>query len=92
MDKLKIARENIDKIDKEIIKLFEMRMETVKDVLNYKLQNDLEILDSKREEEVITKNLKYLKSKNLEEYYKEFLENLMVISKKYQEELKSNYK
>lgn len=87
MNKLEIARENINRIDREIAKLFEERMREVEEVIAYKLENNLEILDSGREKEVIDRNSKFLKNENLKKYYIDFLENMMRISKDYQKDI-----
>lgn len=87
MNKLEIARENINRIDREIVKLFEERMREVEEVIAYKLENNLEILDSGREKEVIERNSKLLKNDNLKKYYIDFLENMMRISKDYQKDI-----
>lgn len=87
MNKLEIARENINRIDREIAKLFEERMREVEEVIAYKLENNLEILDSGREKEVIDRNSKLLKNENLKKYYIDFLENMMKISKDYQKDI-----
>lgn len=87
MNKLEIARENINRIDREIAKLFEERMREVEEIIAYKLENNLEILDSGREKEVIERNSKLLKNENLKKYYIDFLENMMRISKDYQKDI-----
>lgn len=87
MNKLEKARENINRIDREIAKLFEERMREVEDVISYKVENNLEILDSGREKEVIDRNSKLLKNENLKKYYIDFLENMMRISKEYQKDI-----
>lgn len=87
MNKLEKARENINRIDREIAKLFEERMREVEDVISYKVENNLEILDSGREKEVIERNSKLLKNEKLKEYYVDFLENMMRISKDYQKDI-----
>ncbi len=87
MNKLEIARENINRIDREIAKLFEERMREVEEVIAYKLENNLEILDSGREKEVIDRNSKLLKNENLKKYYIDFLKNMMRISKDYQKDI-----
>ena len=84
MEYLKELRNEIDNIDKEMVELFEKRMEVVLNVAKYKMKNDLAILDSGREEEVINKNKEYLKDKELEEYLNEFYIKLMDLSKDYQ--------
>lgn len=84
MNKLDEARTKIERIDKEMAKLFEERMNAVKSVLEYKIENNLPVFDSKREELLIIKNKEYV-SKELESYYVEFLKDMMKVSKKYQE-------
>ena len=44
MNKLEQARINIDDIDTKIIELFEKRMDTVKDVIKFKIENNIPIL------------------------------------------------
>lgn len=58
MKDLSKARDEIDNIDTQIIKLFEQRMDIVKDVANYKIENNLPVLDSSRENIMLEKNLK----------------------------------
>ena len=87
MNKLENARKEINRIDKEITKLFEERMKQMEDVIIYKMENNLQILDAGREKEVIERNCKILVNKELEKYYLDFIENMMRISKNYQKEI-----
>ena len=48
LDLLEI-RDQIDIIDKEIVELFEKRMQLSADVAEYKISNNKEVLDPKRE-------------------------------------------
>ena len=50
LDLLEI-RDQIDTIDKEIVELFEKRMQLSADVAEYKISNNKEVLDPKREKE-----------------------------------------
>lgn len=84
MEYLKELRGQIDSIDKEIVQLFEKRMEVVLNVAMYKMENNIPILDISREDEVINKNTIHLKNRELEDYLKEFYINLMNLSKNYQ--------
>lgn len=84
MRKLEELREEIDNVDREIVKLFERRMEIVLEVAKYKTDNNLPILNISREEEVIKQNTKYLKNADLSNYLREFYINLMNLSKNYQ--------
>ncbi len=86
--KLDNARERINEIDLEMIKLFKERMNAVNDVVSYKLENNLPVLDSSREQDLIKKNLKALNSKELEEYYLTFFDGVLKSSKDYQKKIK----
>lgn len=81
---LKELRIEIDEIDRQIVKLFESRMEIASKVSEYKFKNNLPILNSLREAEVIEKNIRYLKNEELAPYLKSFYINIMDISKDYQ--------
>ena len=87
MNKLENARKEINRIDREIARLFEERMKQVEEVIDYKIENNLQILDSGREKEVIERNCQLLNNKELEKYYIDFLENMMRISKNYQKDI-----
>lgn len=84
MKTLEEARVIIDEVDEQIAKLFEKRMEAVESVIAYKLQHDLPIFDEKREQEVIRKNVARIENEAYKPYFKEFLQQTMDISKKYQ--------
>jgi len=47
--KLDLARESINEIDKEMIELFKKRMKAVEDVVSYKIENGLPVLDSSKD-------------------------------------------
>ncbi|WP_300382303.1 chorismate mutase [Clostridium sp.] len=87
MNNLEQYRKEIDLIDKELITLFERRMDVVKKVGNYKKENNLEILNSKREEEIIEKNINNLVNKDYKDIGREFFENIMKLSRELQENL-----
>ena len=87
MKNLSETRNNINTIDKKIATLFEERMQLVEEVINYKIENNMDILDSGREKEVISKNLKNIKNEKYQKYYIEFITSMMDISKKYQREI-----
>jgi len=85
--KLDEARIEINEIDKEMISLFKMRMEAVRKVAEYKLDNNLDVLDSKREDEIIHKNIEILSSDELEKYYLKFFNGVLESSKDFQKDL-----
>ena len=81
---LEKQRAEIDAIDREIVALFERRMQVVVDVARIKKENGIAILDANREKEVITKVQSYLIDDTLKEELAEAYETLMKVSKDYQ--------
>lgn len=81
---LEKQRAEIDAIDREIVALFERRMQVVVDVASIKKENGIAILDANREKEVIAKVQSYLKDDHLKEELAEAYETLMKVSKDYQ--------
>ena len=77
-------RNRIDEIDKEITKLFEERMDTVINIANYKKDNNLPIFNRDREDEVIEKNVGYLKNNDYAEETRKFFISLMEVSRELQ--------
>ena len=84
MKTLEQCRNEIDEIDQELIKLFEKRMNISKDVVNFKLQNKLEIFQPAREQIVIDKNVNRIQETTLKPYAATFIQMIMNISKSYQ--------
>ena len=82
---LEKQRAEIDAIDREIVALFERRMQVVVDVARIKKENGIAILDANREKEVIAKVQSYLKDDHLKEELAEAYETLMKVSKDYQQ-------
>lgn len=81
---LEKQRAEIDAIDREIVALFEHRMQVVVDVARIKKENGIAILDANREKEVIKKVQSYLQDADLKEELAEAYETLMKVSKDYQ--------
>ena len=81
---LEKQRAEIDAIDREIVTLFERRMQVVVDVARIKKENGIAILDANREKEEIQKVQSYLKDATLKEELAEAYETLMKVSKDYQ--------
>ena len=63
MDLLGDYRTEIDKIDKEMTKLLEKRMNISKSISKYKMEHDMQIFHPEREKIVIEKNKGYLENK-----------------------------
>ncbi len=84
MNQLEKARRKINEIDQEMAKLFEKRMTAVEEVVEYKKEHQLAILDRSREQFVIDHNSQYIQEEKYKEYYKEMMVQLMAISRQYQ--------
>ncbi len=84
MDKLKMAREEIDIVDREMAKLFIRRMHAVGLVSEHKLEHGLPVYDAAREDAVIRKNVEQLSDDEFKTYYVEFIRDVMKISRQYQ--------
>lgn len=87
MSKLDEARLIINECDKELINIFKKRMNAAKLVAEYKKENNLPILDKKREDEIVKKNVLLLNDSTLEQYYLEFFKSMLKVSKDYQSKL-----
>lgn len=87
MNKLEEGRVIINEVDDQIVKLFEKRMHAVEGILEYKKENNLPVFDSSREKANIEKGISKLDDKNLSEYFTDFYQHLMDVSKDYQKDL-----
>lgn len=83
MDLNKI-RKQIDKVDTKIIKAFQKRMSIVDEVTKYKILNDMEVLDAKREQSVIDNAAKKVKDPLIKSYVPSLYSTIMDISRRYQ--------
>ncbi len=81
LDKL---RQEIDKIDKNLVDLFEKRIDIVSRVADYKREHGISVLDQKREDQLIEKNVSYLSDQSLSMDTERFFRALMEISRDYQ--------
>jgi monofunctional chorismate mutase len=84
MKDIKILRSEIDDIDSKLIELFEQRMEVALSIAEYKKENNMEILNEGREQEVIARGERKLGNKNLKVALRKFLKCIMEISKEVQ--------
>lgn len=81
MSKLDEYRAEIDNIDKELVALFEKRMNVVLNVARYKKENNLNVLQNGREEEVLNKAVDNLVNKDYSNEVRDFLNDIMEISR-----------
>ena len=86
------SREQINKVDKEMAKLFVDRMKLCKDVAEYKKENSMPIYDANREEALINNNLKLIEDEELKPYYINFIKSFLSVSKEYQRSLLTGLK
>ena len=83
MKDLKDLREKLDKIDKDMAKLFEKRMGIIEDVRVWKKENNYPIYDKTRETSMLEKNAEYIENKEILPYYEIFLDGVTGASKEY---------
>ena len=69
MTELEKCRVEIDEIDRKIIELYEKRMNIVKKVTQYKIENSMPVLDSSRESKMLEKNLNLINELEFKKYY-----------------------
>lgn len=92
MNEIEQCRKEIDEIDKELINLFERRMDVAIRVANCKKENDLPIYDEERESKVIKKNVDNLKNKNYDLLARRFFLSIMELSRSLQESIIKKHK
>ena len=81
------AREKINEIDKEMARLFVERLKAAEMVAEHKKTYGLEIYDPIREAEVLRRNSEMITEDTYREYYMNFQNNNMAISRAYQARL-----
>lgn len=81
------CRKEIDNIDRQLVELFEKRMNVVTKVAEYKIENNIPILNSTREAEVIKKNVERLNNKDYSQSTEKFFVDLMEVSREFQAEI-----
>ena len=91
-NKLEEARKIINKVDSQMADLFVQRMRAAEMVFEYKKEFGLPILDQKREDAVVEKNLALIEDEVLKEYYHLYIKNLMSLSRAYQQRMQGGQK
>lgn len=84
MSLLDDARKQINEIDAQMADLFEQRMQAVEDVITYKIEHSMDVLDASREKQVLDRNIGLIKKEEYKESYQAFMETMLKISKNYQ--------
>lgn len=88
---LNYYRNELDIIDLEMQELFKKRMQIVKEIANYKVQNNLAIYDKTREKTQL-ENITQNKDKIVSSYYPEVFKSILKVSKDYQKDLTNTLK
>ncbi|KPI54128.1 PheA [Clostridioides difficile] len=90
MEDLTSYRNEIDNIDKELIQLFEKRMNTVLEIAKHKMKNNTTILQKDREEKVLSRAVDNLDNKAYSQETIQFFNSIMEISRGLQKRLINN--
>lgn len=78
---LDLIRQEINKIDDEIIELFKKRMQAVRQVADFKIKNNMKVLDTNREGFIISKYTSDINEDEAKKEVTEFIEALLKISR-----------
>ena len=89
---LKESREVIRQVDEEMAKLFERRMEAVREIAAYKKERGLPIEDKEQEARVIKGRSARIENPELRSFYVNFLQDTMDVSKRWQHYLMEGLK
>lgn len=87
MQDLQKSREQIDKIDREIVELFEKRMEICRKVAEYKIENGKKVLDRARELEKLAVLTELAHGEFNQHAVQELFQQIMAMSRKLQYQL-----
>ncbi len=89
---LSVLRDELNDIDKEILSLFEKRMNIATEVIKYKVENKKPIYDPEREKQVIENRVSLLQNPKFAPYAVTLFESLMDMSKAEQQAYLSTLK
>lgn len=90
--KLEELRAVINEIDEKMIGLFIDRMQVVKEIARYKIENDMQVLDESREQFIIKKHTENVKDPELGREIGEFIKVMLRISREAQSGIIDSYK
>ncbi len=91
-NQLEQARQIINQADAKMAELFVERMNAAQQIYEYKKAFGLPILDQKREDQVIERNVALVEDESLKGYYIDFLKQVMSISRAYQYRMQNGLK
>ena len=84
MADLNLLREEIDKIDNEIVSLYQRRMKVCAEVANYKIDTGKKVFDKQREKEKISAVSEKVEGEFHKKGIRELYKQLMSMSRKLQ--------
>ncbi len=84
---LEKLRQEINNIDDEMIALFKKRMQVVKLVAEYKIKNNMQVLDAARESFIINKYTSDIEDQDLKNEVAQFLQCMLIVSRDAQSEI-----
>jgi chorismate mutase/prephenate dehydratase len=87
MSELDLLRGAIDEVDRQIVYLFERRMEITQKVGEFKKRNEMPVLDAGRERDVLKKKVEWLHNPKLKTDVTALYETIMAISRNQQRKL-----
>lgn len=87
MKKLEECRSGIDAVDRQIVRLFEERMQLCREVAQYKIANGMQVLDRSREEKVLESRAAMLDDPYWAESVRSLFEGIMALSRAEQQKL-----
>ena len=82
-------RNEIDKVDAQLVELYKRRMNLAANVAEYKRENNMPILDSSRERALLNK-VSELSGEELEEYTRTLYLTILDLSRSYQHKILGN--
>lgn len=84
---MKNLRNEIDKLDSEIVQLLEKRFDVVKKIAKFKIKNNIPVYDPERETQVLEKSLNSLENKEYFDEIEKIFKQIMASSKTYQNQI-----
>ena len=81
---LKDYREQIDHVDNELVEQFNQRMDIIRDIVDYKMENNLRVLDSAREKEKLAAVTSRCDDDFNQKAIRELFEQIMCIARRRQ--------
>ena len=85
--RLELDRQQIDEIDAQLAELFEKRFEIVRDIIDYKVENRLPILDDSREKQIIEINVSRIIDDDKQIYFRRFYTSMLELSRDFQDDI-----